>query len=80
MTERIRQLHATTPNSVDNVSIGLACRRSVAHQRYQRRRDGALNFFNVATIIVDTAANDGVGGGSGNDDFDDTTNASPGAC
>ena len=40
----------------------------------------ALNFFNVASVIVDTAANDGVGGGTGNDTIaiDTTGVAAPG--
>src|SRR5205823_12879268 len=65
----------TTPNSLDSLSIG----SPVAGQSRISGASGgvameALNFFNIATVIVDSAANDGVGGGSGNDTLSiDTT-------
>ncbi|HEV8606351.1 MAG TPA: right-handed parallel beta-helix repeat-containing protein [Tepidisphaeraceae bacterium] len=67
-----------TPNSVDNLTIA----SPLAGQTRVSGTSGgvameALNFFNIATVIIDTAANDAVGGGSGNDSITiDTTGAS----
>jgi len=67
----------TTPNSADNFTIS----SPVAGQSRISGTSGgvameALNFFNVASVIIDTGANDGVGGGTGNDTIAiDTTGA-----
>ncbi len=58
----------TTPNSVDSITIG----SPIAGQTRISGTSGgvameALNFFNIASVIIDTGANDAVGGGSGND-------------